>query len=94
MLPNILLFHIRVHNSRDGSGENEAESTNSAIGDSIVDGATIEWEKYEKFDGLNDEELMNITLNEYEENEANRMKKKCLVCHKSNTITHRWSPLL
>ena len=36
-------YRVRVHNSSDSSGDNEAERTTSAIGDSAVDGATIPW---------------------------------------------------
>ena len=35
-------YRIRLHLSRNDSHSNEAESTNSAIGDSKVDGQTIE----------------------------------------------------
>lgn len=37
-------YRVRVHRSRGDSGQGEAERTNSAIADSVVDGATIEWE--------------------------------------------------
>ena len=40
-------YHIRVHCSHGDSGQNEAERTNSAIGDSVVDGSTIDWNFYE-----------------------------------------------
>jgi hypothetical protein len=33
-------FRIPVHRSRGDSGQNEAERTNSAIGDAVVDGTT------------------------------------------------------
>ena len=34
----------QCHQSRDDSGQNEAEKTNCAIGDAVVDGSTIKWE--------------------------------------------------
>ena len=34
-------YRVRVHRSRGDSGQGEAERTNSAIADSVVDGATI-----------------------------------------------------
>lgn len=68
-------YRIRVHPSRENSADNEAERTNSAIGDSIVDGSTIQWEQYKKFDGLSDEEISTLTLKEYEEHERQRMEK-------------------
>ncbi|CAB4000377.1 nuclease HARBI1 [Paramuricea clavata] len=48
---------IHVHHSRGDSGQNEAERTNSAIGDVVVDGATIEWEKFKRFESLSEEEI-------------------------------------
>lgn len=42
-------YHIRIHRSAGDSGQNEAERTNSAIGDDVVDGATINWERYLEF---------------------------------------------
>ena len=67
-------YRVRIHNSRDGSGDNEAERTNSAIGDSIVDGATLKWEKYAKFHNLDDDAIANMTLHEYEAHEVKRME--------------------
>ena len=63
------------HRSRGDSGENEAERTNSAIGDAIVDGAIIEWEHYKRFDGMSKEEISAMSLQDYESDEAKRMKK-------------------
>ena len=37
-------YRIRCHRSRGDSEQGEAERTNSAIGDALVDGATIDWE--------------------------------------------------
>ena len=45
-------YHIRVHRSRNDSHMNEAERTNSAIGEALADGGTINWDKHELFDGL------------------------------------------
>jgi hypothetical protein len=53
-------FTTRIHNSRDGSGDNEAERTNSAIGVSIVYGATLQWEKYPRFYDMNDESIAQL----------------------------------
>ena len=40
---------IKDMRSWGDSGQGEAERTNSAIADSIVDGATIEWESFNKY---------------------------------------------
>lgn len=52
-------YRIRVHRSRNDSHMNEAERTNSAIGDALVDGGTIEWERQKLFDGSTDEQISN-----------------------------------
>lgn len=51
-------YRIRVHRSRGHSRQNEAERTNSAIGDSVVDGGTIDWNFYKRFDDLTDQEIL------------------------------------
>ena len=43
-------YRVRVHRSRGDSGQNEAERTNSGCGDALVDGSTLEWKKYKKFE--------------------------------------------
>ena len=45
-------YRIRCHKSRGDSGQGEAERTNSAMGDALVDGATIEWEAHKRFEGM------------------------------------------
>ena len=67
-------YRVRVHRSRGDSGQGEAERTNSAIGDAVVDGSTIEWEKYKKFESMTDEEVKKLSVQQYEELEAERMK--------------------
>lgn len=68
-------YRVRVHRSRGDSGQNEAERTNSAIGDSIVDGGTIDWNFYKKCDDISDEELESLSLEQYEKYEKERMQK-------------------
>jgi hypothetical protein len=55
-------YRIKLHSSRGNSSDNEAERTNSAIGDSIVDGSTLEWNQYKRFDGLSDDEISKLTV--------------------------------
>ena len=55
-------YRIRLHSSRGNSSDNEAERTNNAIGDSIEDGATLEWNKHKRFDGLSDEDISKLTV--------------------------------
>ena len=66
---------IRLHRSHGDSGQGEAERTNSAIGDAIVDGATIEWETFKQFEGMSQRELRMLSVKEFEEVEEKRMQK-------------------
>ena len=66
---------IRVHRSRGDSGQGEAERTNSAISDSVVDGGTIHWELFKRYEGMTKEEKESMSLQEYEDYETKRMEK-------------------
>ena len=68
-------YRIRLHRSRGDSRQNEAERTNSAIQDSVIDGATIPWESEERFAGMTSEEITNMSVKEYEIYESDRMKR-------------------
>ena len=68
-------YYIRLHRSRGDSGQNEAERTNSAIGDALVDGGTLTWEYYPIFDGLTDEEIENLSVEAHHRNEEVRLEK-------------------
>ena len=75
----VRLFNLdireRCHRPRDDTGQNEAERTNSAIGDAVVDGSTIEWEVEKRFEGMIPEEIDGMSLNEYEVYEEGRMER-------------------
>ena len=42
--------------SQIAMGQNQADRTNLAIGNVVVDGTTIEWQKHKGFEGLTTEE--------------------------------------
>jgi hypothetical protein len=65
-------YRIRLHRSRGNSGLGEAGRTNSAIGDSVVDGSTIEWERFKKLKEMSQEEIDALTVKEYEKLEDGR----------------------
>ena len=67
-------YRIRLQLSRNDSHSNEAERTNSAIADSVVDGQTIEWEFQKLFDGISGDKIEAITLQEFERHQDERMK--------------------
>ena len=60
-------YRMRLHRSRGDSRQGEAERTNSAIGDAVVDGATINWEVYKQFEGMNEEEINQLIVKKFEE---------------------------
>lgn len=49
-------YRICVHRSRGDSGQNEAERTNSAAGDALIDGGSLTWEKHKQFEEMSDEQ--------------------------------------
>lgn len=65
---------MRCHHSRGDSRQGEAERTNSAISDALVDGATPDWEEYRRFEDLTEEEIKEMSLQSYEEYEKKRME--------------------
>lgn len=62
-------YRVRCHRSRGDSGQGEAERTNSTISDALVDGATLEWEKYRRFEDLSEDEIKAMSLHSYEKYE-------------------------
>ncbi|KXJ16378.1 hypothetical protein AC249_AIPGENE6513 [Exaiptasia diaphana] len=72
--PDAKDYSCRAHSARGNSGDNEAERTNSAVGDSIVDGTTLQWEKYPKCHNLTDEQISQLTVEEYDAHEQDRME--------------------
>ena len=68
-------YRVRCHRSRGYSGQGEAERTNSAIADGLVDGATLEWGKFKRFEYLTEEEIQVMYLKMHEEYERERMAK-------------------
>jgi len=67
-------YRVRCHRSRGDSGQGEAERTNSAIGDAIIDGETLEWEKTKCFQGMTDEEVQLMSVKDFQEYEKKRME--------------------
>ena len=53
----------------------KAERTNSAIGDSVVDGSTIDWNFYERFDDLTDKDIVEMTQSDFKIYQKNSMSK-------------------
>ncbi|CAH3150587.1 unnamed protein product, partial [Pocillopora meandrina] len=73
-------YRVRCHRSRGDSGQGEAERTNSAISDALVDGATLEWEKYRRFEDLSEEEIKQLCSPVIRRVRKETDGEKCLVC--------------
>ena len=85
-------YRIRCHRSRGDNGQGEAERTNSAIGDALVDGATINWEHTKRFKGINEDEIQSMSLKEYENYEESRMQSNGMF--KNNTRKNSRCPCI
>ena len=55
-------YRIRIHRAHESSGQGEAEMTNSAVEDAIVDGGSIKWEYFPRFHDKSDEEIYKMTV--------------------------------
>ena len=69
------IYRITVHRSRGDSEQNEAERANSAIADNIADDGTLPWENKKRFEGLSEEDIKEMSLEEFELYEKNRMER-------------------
>lgn len=65
----------RLHRATNDSGQNEAERSNACIGDALVDGGSLNWEYYEQYHGLEEEDLKRMSAKELEDLENDRMQK-------------------
>ena len=51
-----------------------ASQTNIDVGDNIVDGATLQWEKYPRFHSFTDDEITSLTVKEFYAHKFRRME--------------------
>ena len=65
----------RIHRAPGDSAQNEAERTNAAIGDALVDGSALRWEYFKPFDGLTVEEIDALSVSEVKQKERDCMEK-------------------
>jgi hypothetical protein len=52
----------RIHLALGDSGQNEAERSNAAIGDALVDGGSLKWQYYGPFDDLAEDEIVKLSI--------------------------------
>ncbi len=65
----------RIHRVPHDSGQNEAERSNAAIGEALVDGRALQWEYFKPTDNMSEEEIQKLTVAEYKELEAGTMER-------------------
>jgi hypothetical protein len=73
MLTN-LDYYIRHHLATDDSSHNEVERIQSYVGDAICDGGPIDWEYKQQYEGLSEDQLSQMTIEDLEKSELDRMK--------------------
>ena len=66
----------RIHRAPGDSGQNEAERSNAAIGDALVDGGALKWQYFGPFDGLTTE-VNNLSITDLKKKRGVH-GKKCL----------------
>ena len=63
----------RIHRAPGDSGQNEAERSNAAIADALVDRSALKWHYYGPyygpFDGLTEDKINNLSITELKERE-------------------------
>lgn len=65
----------RIHRAPHDSGQNEAERSNAAIGEALVDGRALKWEYFKPTDIMSEEEIKKLTVAEIKELEAETMER-------------------
>ncbi|KAL9987670.1 hypothetical protein ACROYT_G002015 [Oculina patagonica] len=91
----------RIHRARDDSGQNEAERLNACIGEALVDGGAMQWKFHDALDGLTQDEIAALSLNDIkkrdelamEQNELATEQNACTVAQNvAEKINHEPDP--
>ena len=64
----------KIHRAPHNSGQNEAERSNAAIGEALVDGRALHWEYYKANDLISEGEIETLTVEEIKNLEAEAME--------------------
>ena len=64
-----------IHRAPGDSGQNEAERSNAAIGDALVDGGALKWQYSGPFDGLTTEEVNNLSITDLKKKNRSAWRK-------------------
>ena len=65
----------RIHRAPHDSEQNEAEPSNTAIGEALVDGRALHWEYFQPTDLISEEELKTLTVEEMRELEEEEVER-------------------
>ena len=65
----------RIHRARDDSGQNEAERSNACIGEALVDGGAMQWKFHDALDGLTQDEIAALSLDDIKKRDELAMKQ-------------------
>ena len=57
----------RIHRAPHDSGQNEAERSQAATGEALVDGGALHWDNFQPTDLISEEELKTLTVEEMKE---------------------------
>ncbi len=66
---------IIIDNRATGDWQNPVERTQAAVGKAISNGAHLEWDYYKRFEDLTQEEIQEMTQDDYIQYEDIRIKK-------------------
>ena len=67
-------YLVRLHSASGDSSQNEVECCQSYFGDAICDGGSISWEYKLPFEGVSEDKLKEMSLEQLEESELMRME--------------------
>jgi len=65
----------RIHRAPGDSAQNEAERTNAASGDALLDGSAVRWEYFQPLDGLTIEEIGATSASDVKQKERDCLEK-------------------
>lgn len=84
----------RIHRARGDSGQNEAERSNAYISEALVDGGTMQWKFHDALDGLMQDEIEGLSLDDIKKHEELAMEENAWTIAKNvaERINHEPGP--
>ena len=79
-------YYLRIHRA-SGDCQNPVERTQAAVGKAMSNGSHLHWEHYKRFEDLSEERIKEMSIDDFDEYENDRMKKNVMyVC---NDLSYR-----